>query len=510
MIQETDATWLKPDFLIHSSLREMKAPYLSAQEAYSAGNYELAVTLAVLEGDDLTAVRSRILSGSFNHSLAELDSLGPSDEETDFIRGLVLWTLGYSDKSLSVLQAIDRAEWSAPALELMRLIKTPNLHILVIHSSDSRAAAPLVPGPGFTITSLTKDEILSGRISIENRNFDLILCVRAFPLGLPELLNQFKGPLISVVSDFDMNIVQHAPVLSASNCLLVDTSFEHHELSKIYTKRIAAYPGRQSVQKRTNHLQPEQCHYDLTFTGRAFASYWPDRARFLFRIATVDEPELRIRIVDGFLPKNDYEKLLSSSRYILLPLRYGFSLKLGRTVDALWQGSRIFSYGPIPPEDMAPALKEVVHLVNENNLENEICALLSKSPRQTSVTPAILEEIYGEQSSYDTRILKYIFFQLVLAGSGSEKVATPKPNFHDAETLQAFEKFRKDPLNPSIREETLNSYELISRYVAPEFQNSLFSLNRSHKWSAEIRHELMAKRKQAVKNAGDKHDKSKK
>ena len=51
----------------------------------------------------------------------------------------------------------------------------------------------------------------------------------------------------------------------------------------------------------------------------------------------------------------------------------------------------------------------------------------------------------------------------------------------------------------ATREETLNSYELISRYVAPEFQDSLFSLNRSHKWSAEIRHELMAKRKQAIK-----------
>ena len=62
----------------------------------------------------------------------------------------------------------------------------------------------------------------------------------------------------------------------------------------------------------------------------------------------------------------------------------------------------------------------------------------------------------------------------------------------------------------ATREETLNSYELISRYVAPEFQDSLFSLNRSHKWSAEIRHELMAKRKQAIKNAGTKHDKSKK
>ena len=62
----------------------------------------------------------------------------------------------------------------------------------------------------------------------------------------------------------------------------------------------------------------------------------------------------------------------------------------------------------------------------------------------------------------------------------------------------------------ATRDEILNSYELISRYVAPEFQDSLPSLVRSQKWSADLRHELMEKRRRSVKKAGDKYDQSKK
>ena len=62
----------------------------------------------------------------------------------------------------------------------------------------------------------------------------------------------------------------------------------------------------------------------------------------------------------------------------------------------------------------------------------------------------------------------------------------------------------------ATRDEILNSYELISRYVAPEFQDSLPSLVRSQKWSADLRDELMEKRRQSVKKAGDKYDQSKK
>ena len=45
------------------------------------------------------------------------------------------------------------------------------------------------------------------------------------------------------------------------------------------------------------------------------------------------------------------------------------------------------------------------------------------------------------------------------------------------------------------REQMLHSYELIARYVMPQFQGSLVNLSTSQAWAAEKRHELMALRK---------------
>ena len=51
------------------------------------------------------------------------------------------------------------------------------------------------------------------------------------------------------------------------------------------------------------------------------------------------------------------------------------------------------------------------------------------------------------------------------------------------------------------REDVLHSYELIARYVMPEFQGSLTSLRSSQAWSAAIKEKLQAERTQAMERA---------
>ena len=55
------------------------------------------------------------------------------------------------------------------------------------------------------------------------------------------------------------------------------------------------------------------------------------------------------------------------------------------------------------------------------------------------------------------------------------------------------------------REQVLHSYELLARYVMPQFQGSLVSLQASQAWVAERRHELMAGRKRSINKAGQEH-----
>ena len=50
----------------------------------------------------------------------------------------------------------------------------------------------------------------------------------------------------------------------------------------------------------------------------------------------------------------------------------------------------------------------------------------------------------------------------------------------------------------ATREQTHRSYELMARYVMPQFQGSLTSLARSQAWASENRHELMALRSKSL------------
>ena len=52
------------------------------------------------------------------------------------------------------------------------------------------------------------------------------------------------------------------------------------------------------------------------------------------------------------------------------------------------------------------------------------------------------------------------------------------------------------------REQVLYNYELIARYVMPQFQGSLVNLKKSQDWAADKAPELIALRKQAVEKAG--------
>ena len=56
------------------------------------------------------------------------------------------------------------------------------------------------------------------------------------------------------------------------------------------------------------------------------------------------------------------------------------------------------------------------------------------------------------------------------------------------------------------REQVLRSYELMSRYVMPHFQDSIASLNRSQAWSRGIRDDLAERRTRAMARATEDYD----
>ena len=51
------------------------------------------------------------------------------------------------------------------------------------------------------------------------------------------------------------------------------------------------------------------------------------------------------------------------------------------------------------------------------------------------------------------------------------------------------------------REKILKSYELLARYVMPQFQGSLIGIQTSNKWAADIKDSLQVNRKAALQAA---------
>jgi tetratricopeptide (TPR) repeat protein len=441
---------------------ELTKKYSSPRKAFSAGNYELAAHLAVIEKDFTTLAMARIMCGMVTSGLNELERQDELDNEAKIIRAFALWSLDRIHEAQVILAKVAKGEWHAVATNLTRLIKAPQLNILVFYNNDSEIAAPLAPGDGFKVqavhTGVAVD--VESSLALETDCFDLVLCLYSIPKDMHERVEKIKGPVVTAISDFDMNIPSHAPMLSRSDCILVGTSFEHHYLDQIYGARTASYPGmRLRPRPKLEASHPKEFKYDICFTGRAFKAYWPDKARMLFRIASLDNPDLRIKIFDGFLSSNEYDDVLESSRFNVLPNRYGFSLMHGRTLDALWQGCQIIGYGAVPPESYAPGMAQACLFTTEGGLENELEELLRSPSDVVQNRSSTLNEIFVDQPSKDKRTIKFSLFQTLLNPQTKERPAPINPDFDSRICLDAIQTLLGSPLDEELRLNALRLHE---------------------------------------------------
>jgi hypothetical protein len=459
---------LKPDFFEFVPTEDLAKRYHSARGAFSNGDYELAAHLAKTESDAQTLAMARIMCGRVKSGLKELENLDNLDDEARITEAFALWTLERDDDAVAAIDKVINREWLETAQNLKRLIQTPTLNVLVYFNESSRESAPLNPGGNFAVQAI--DTGLSGTEPSENdiapKQLDLILCLHTVPENMHMRVAQFAGPLVTVINDSDMNIPAHAPMLSRSDCILVGTSFEHYYLEEIYRTRTTSFPGmRLNNRPRLEPAAKDNLEYDISFTGRAFKPYWPDKARILFRIAAMDNPDIRIRILDGFLDSEEYDRILQNSRFNILTNRYGFSLMHGRTLDALWQGCQVIGYGAIPPDSYAPALEQECLFVTEENAETEIEEILIKTDSPMQSRTDTLNEFFVDEPSNDRRTIKYALLQTILKSRNQDRSTRIEPNTDAINCLNSVQNFLKTPFDENLRNLAIEQHQkAISAY----------------------------------------------
>jgi hypothetical protein len=445
---------LKPNFFEFVPTADLAKRFPSARGAFSNGDYELAAHMAEAENDAQTLAMARIMCGRVESGLEELENLDNLDDEAHITEAFALWTLERNDDAKTAIEKIIGKEWLETAQNLKSLIQAPTLNVLVYFNENSRASAPLNPGENFAIqainTDLANTELLENNIA--SKQFDLILCLHTIPENMHKRVAQFEGPLVTVINDSDMNIPAHAPMLSRSDCILVGTSYEHYYLEEIYRARTTSFPGmRLNNRPKVEPVAKDNIEYDISFTGRAFKPYWPDKAKILFRIAAMDNPDIRIRILDGFLDSDEYDRILQKSRFNILTNRYGFSLMHGRTLDALWQGCQVIGYGAIPPDSYAPALEQECWFVTEENVETEIKEILKKTDVPLQSRADTLNEFFVDDPSNDHRTIKYALLQTILKSRNQERPARIEPKTHAINCLNSVQNLLKTPFDENLR-----------------------------------------------------------
>ena len=112
------------------------------------------------------------------------------------------------------------------------------------------------------------------------------------------------------------------------------------------------------------------------------------------------------------------------------------------------------------------------------------------------------EETNGRQAGFDGPLEKIVDH---MADNGSWIVGTPDDCIEGIKRLEeqsgGFGGFLVQTIDWAPREKVLHSYELLARYVMPQFQGSVVSTAASNRWAAERKEVLVSGRTSAIERA---------
>ena len=140
----------------------------------------------------------------------------------------------------------------------------------------------------------------------------------------------------------------------------------------------------------------------------------PDKARFLFKFITLDDPKLNIRIYNGYLSDNAFKLVMKKSKFIPLFWRYAGGIQT-RAIDALRYGASVFS----PEEVTTGALlggadsgfigldPERINLKIKSVLKNYRSFLDSRSHSN------YFKSLFWSHPSREQRFIKFCLFQSI-------------------------------------------------------------------------------------------------
>jgi len=384
----------------------------TAELLLGGGNYAYAFHLA---NDPETKASARIMCGAIDSGLAELAELDALSDQSQLIQAYGLWCISEDEAALAILDDLDgdvSDQLAKLILEDADVLLYTMPHAEGIESFDNVKINHEIIEPENFGTSTTKSY----------PGLTLIISLGAFGAHLPSDVFEQDCPTVFWVSDHDFFYASREQDMAQASVLIANSAAEHLELAAHYETRIASFPGHETYSRSDAYPAPsDQKAYDIGYTGRAFVPYMPDKAQFLYRLATLDDPDLNITIRDGYLAEDDFVDVMRQSKFVPLFWRYAGGIQT-RGIDALRQRSFVLSPEKSTTAELLGGDEAGIVSINSETPENEaLNQIKSYTERRHSYINEAdqfgdqFTDLFWPRPALDQRLIKFCLFQSILA-----------------------------------------------------------------------------------------------
>lgn len=332
------------------TIDEVLASYPDAEAAYADGNYVVAATHAP-DGSELQGC-ALVMLGAFHRGQAMLDAASqnaPLSPRGRLTRAFARWQTGDTPTALAEAQALaDEFPAAANYRAFCDLLQRETIEVLLFANPFGRSVAAFKQaGPGFRVRTVGFDrgcdipvaadaDLVASVEAALGRTPDLALSLTSYAIYHRDY-GRLPCPKLGFLTDHDYFLYnRHA--FAANDVLLTNGPVEHFEVRRLYPRPCHTYytldldysiphpDQREALQKR----------FDVGLSGSSFVPYMREKAQFTF--ALLDLPDdLRIRIIQGFLPGEEYHRFIAESRLMPMSVRFGDVLNT-RVIEAVQLG----------------------------------------------------------------------------------------------------------------------------------------------------------------------------
>ena len=402
----------------------LRNPFGSAAEAFDAGNYPIALDMAA-EGSEIRAAAT-IMCGAVARGLSDLAKF--ESPRARLVRAYAHWCLGQADDARKLLTEIRKTDLGPAATKFLDLLGDPiDIVLIATPGDEKRWSYADLPGIRVHWIQLDADQFgiaMSDALSVavpHGARPRLLLSLDAYGPYMPSEPRAPSIPLAFWASDHDYFFATRNADFARSDLIVVNSAAEQLEIARHYATRCAAIPGHETYRQQVASGIDTPRNIDISFTGRAFTPYMRDKAQFLFRIATVDSPSIKIDITDGYLSDADYDTTLKGTKFVPIFWRSAGGIQT-RAIEAMRAGASILS-----PEKslMKPLLGDGAALYR-SVVDSDVGTILEDRRPSGRAVSRDLDDLFWPSPKREERLIKFCLFQTLVR---PEKLESPNTTY---------------------------------------------------------------------------------